>query len=179
MAGQPAPTIILKKTFMNKFKLPAFGFALVLLITSCKKEDVQPTKPSVNTATTAQALNSSEWRSLTNWSTLKGEKTSYFSKVSDSAITTEVAQAGLVLAFAKDNNGIQSLPLSEKDNSYWYYQVSRGSISFSTDATDTGAKQFSYFIFSKQQLAELDASGYSKSKLMQMSYNDLAGLLKK
>jgi len=164
---------------MNKFKLPVFGFALLLLIASCKKEDVQPPKPSVNTNATAQAVNSSDWRSLTNWSTLKGEKTTYFSKLSDSAITTEVAQAGLVLAFARDNNGIQSLPLSEKDNSYWYYQISRGNISFSTDATNPSAKQFSYFVFSKQQLAQLDASGYSKSKLMQMSYNDIAGLLKK
>jgi hypothetical protein len=163
---------------MKNFKLPVLGFSLLLFVASCKKEDVKPVDASVNQNALVSA-NSSQWKSLSNWSTLAGDKATYFSKLADSAITADVARTGLVLAFAKGDEGIQALPFSGKDNSYWYYQISKGSISFTTDASNASVKQFSYFVFSQQQLQQLEASGYSKSKLMQMTYNDVATLLKK
>lgn len=170
---------------MNKFKLSAFGFGLMLLIASCKKEDVQQANASKTQAPASMATTAtSEWRSLNNWTSSKGEKvTAYFSKVSDSAVTTDVARSGLVLAFFKNSEGVQSLPFLQKNNSYWYYQVAKGSISFSVEdysgTIKLNANQFTYFVFTPQKLQELGSAGYSKSKLMQMSYADIAGLLKK
>lgn len=153
----------------------------MLLIISCKKEDVQKTATANNSLSNIN-LKSSQWNSLSNWSSSKTENiTTYFSTLSDSAITAEVANAGLVLVYKKNGNDIQSLPFQEKDSKiYWYYQVSKGSIRISSDNSDgqnLGSYSFSYFIFTPQQISFLEAKGKTKLNLLQLSYGQAASIL--
>lgn len=167
-----------------KNKLSVFCFALVVVIASCKKNDVAPANSSTNTISSVSPSSTSQWKSLSIWSTAKGNNvTTYSSKVADSSITADITKSGLVLAYFKNANGIQSLPYQEKDNSsFAYYQVSKGSLTFSVDnysgSTTLNKSSFAYFIFTAEKLKNLRSSGYSKSKLMQMSYSDIANLLK-
>jgi hypothetical protein len=140
----------------------------------------------VATATASVATKAPEWRSFTNWTSSKGEKfTTYSSKVADSTITSAVANSGLVLTFSKNGNNIQALPFQEKgtNDSYWYYQVSKGALTLSCDnysgTASLNTAGFKYFIFSTEQLKELEAKGYSKIKLMQLAYEDVAALTNK
>jgi hypothetical protein len=180
---------------MKKHKLPVLGLGLMLMIASCKKTDVQQESTLGNpavAATTASAIpassttNASEWKTLSNWASSKQEKfTTYSSKIEDASITSAVTSSGLILAFAKNGSSIQAMPFQQKgtNDSYWYYQVSKGSITFSCDAysgtqslNDAG---FTYFVLSAEQLKDLAANGHSKTQLMQLSYENLATLLKK
>jgi hypothetical protein len=147
---------------------------------------VQHNNTPVNTTTAAQVKStSSDWKTVNNWSARKNEKfTTLSSKVADSSLSLEVAKHGLVLAFAKINNTIKSLPFQERNatDAYWYYQVSKGAISFSIDqyeATQSMATgTFKYFVFSPGQLKDLEARGYSKIKLMLLPYEELQALFK-
>lgn len=171
---------------MNKLKLPALALGLVLLATSCKKTDLQhPSLPAAPTATAVAPAKASGWKNLTNWTSVKGNQfTTFATRVSDSSITADVAHNGLVLAFAKNGNSIQALPFQEKDarGAYWYYQVANGKILVNCDsyintqpASATGLR---YFVFSASRLKTLEAQGYSKIKLMQLTYEDLSSLVK-
>ena len=113
---------------MKNYKLPFLGFALVLLITSCRKEDVRQTNEAESV--TSGTVTKAQWNSFSTWENLKSENGStYFSKVSDSSITNEVMNGGLVLVYKKSGSDIQSLPFQEKESkTYWYYQASKGSI---------------------------------------------------
>lgn len=173
---------------MNKHKLPVIGFSLLLLITSCKKNDVQyENKSNVPTAASATiSAKSADWASVNNWSSSKGTKyTTYSSSIADSSITSAVTSSGLILAFAKSGNAIKALPFQEKGttDAFWYYQVSTGSITLSCDvysgtpALNTAG--FKYFVFTPEQLKDLAAKGHSKSELMQLSYEGVAALLNK
>jgi hypothetical protein len=174
---------------MNKHKLPVLGLGLMLLIASCKKNDVQHESKTTNPAPVATALNaksSSEWTSVSNWSSSKAEKfTTYNSSIGDSSITSAVAGSGLVLTFAKSGDAIKSLPFQEKGttDAYWYYQVSKGTITLSCDVYSgtpaLNTSGFKYFIFSPEQLKDLEAKGHSKTELMQLSYEGVAALLNK
>jgi hypothetical protein len=170
---------------MNKHKLSVLGFSLLLLITSCKKNDVQHEDTTTNpTAITAPAITkASEWRSFTNWTSSKEEKfTSHSSKVTDSTITNAVATSGLVLAFSKAGNTIQALPFQEKgtNDSYWYYQISKDAITLSCDSykgtAPVNTTEFKYFVFTPDQLKDLETKGYSKMKLLQLTYEEVAAL---
>ena len=105
---------------MNKHTLPVIGFSLLLLITSCKKTDVQQennlASPAATTVATASSTASvSDWKTLSNWNSSKSEKfTSYSAIVEDSTISNAVAGSGLVLAFVKNGNTVSALPIEEK-----------------------------------------------------------------
>jgi len=171
---------------MNKHKLPVLGFSLLLLITSCKKTDVQQDSNSPTPVSASISSSSPDWKSITNWSSYKTEKfTTFNTKIEDSTITNAVAASGLVLAFTKNGNNINVLPFQEKgtNDSYWYYQVSKGAISISCDAYDSSesltATSLKYFVFSPEQLNDLEAKGHSKITLLQLSYEEIVTLLNK
>ena len=172
---------------MIKHKLPVLGLGLILLITSCKKTDVQqpslPEQPAEVAAVASASIKASEWKTLGNWSTLKSEKFStHNSSIADSSITSSVTGTGLVLAYVKNGTTINALPFQEKGTkgSFWYYQVSNGSIIFSCDdysgSQSLSSSEFKYFVFTPEQLAGLEAKGYSKVKLMQMTYEEVAAI---
>lgn len=166
---------------MKNYKFPFMGFTLLLLIASCKKEDVRQT--TSNDVSSATVSKTSQWNTLSNWSNSSTENvTTYFSKMTDSTVTSDVVNAGLVLVYKKSGSEIQALPFQEKDSkTYWYYQVSKGSIRINSDNNDgqtLSAQAFSYIVFSPQQLSKLEASGKSKFDLLQLSYDQATSLLK-
>lgn len=156
------------------------GFALMLLIVSCKKEDVQQVNPSTKISSGNKV---SGWNSLSNW--IKSEidsTTAYSTKITDTSINSDVIKSGLVLLFKKNGNEIQSLPFQQKETkSYWYYQVSKGSIRVTSANNEQGqslADQFYYFVLSSQKLSTLAASGKTKLDLMQLTFEQASTLLK-
>jgi hypothetical protein len=169
---------------MNKHKLPILGFSLLLLITACKKNDVQQENMEATpTVSAAVSTPVSKWKTMNNWASSKGEKfTTYASSIGDSSITTAVVNNGLVLAFVKIENSVNALPFQQKgtNDAYWYYQVSTENVSFSVDSYKgtqaLNAAEFKYFAFSPEQLKDLETKGYSKIKLMQLSYEEVAAL---
>jgi len=175
---------------MNKHKLPVLGLSLILLITSCKKNDVQHENTLGNAPVAAAAVaataKASDWKMLSSWSSAKGDKfTTYSTKVSDSSITNSVTSRGLVLAFVKNGSTINALPFQQKgsNDSYYYYQVSDGSITLSCDnysgTANLSSEAFKYFVFSPEKLKDLESQGYTKIKLMQLAYEDVAALFTK
>jgi hypothetical protein len=174
---------------MNKHKLPVLGFSLLLLIASCKKNDVQHENTLGNSpvaAAMAASAKASDWKTLSSWASAKGDKfTTYSSKVSDSSITSSVTSRGLVLAFVKNGSTINALPFQQKgtNDSYYYYQVSNGTITLSCDnysgTANVSSEAFKYFVFTPEKLKDLESQGYTKIKLMQLAYEDVAALFTK
>ncbi|HJW15818.1 MAG TPA: hypothetical protein VJ499_01780 [Flavisolibacter sp.] len=174
---------------MNKHKLPVLGLSLILLITSCKKNDVQHENTLGNSpvaAAMAASAKASDWKTLSSWASAKGDKfTTYTSKITDSSITSSVTSRGMVLAFVKDGSTINALPFQKKgtNDSYYYYQVSNGSISLSCDnysgTANLSSEVFKYFVFTPEKLKDLESQGYTKIKLMQLAYEDVAALFTK
>jgi hypothetical protein len=162
---------------MKKYKVSLVGFALMLMVASCKKEDVQVK----NTAASTTASPASQWKSLTNWSTSTSDnQTNYSSKLSDSTITGGVATGGLVLVFKKSGSTIQSLPFEETESkTYWYYQVSKGTVQVnSNNNQNLNEQSFSYFVVTPEKLSSLEASGKTRLDLLQLSYEQAVALLK-
>ena len=167
---------------MNKLKLLVLSLGLILLITSCKKSDSQNHDILMNGAPASQA---SEWKTVSNWISAKGEEfTSYYSRIEDTTITNSVANSGLVLAFTKNGNGIYTLPFEEKGTKdFWHYQIHKGAITFSLD--DYSTKQsltttgFKYYVFTPEKLKDLEAKGHSKIELIKLSYENVTAILSK
>jgi hypothetical protein len=162
---------------MKKYKVSLVGFALMLMVASCKKEDVQVK----NTPTSTTASPASQWKSLTNWSTSTSDnQTNYSSKLSDSTMTGSVATGGLVLVFKKSGSTIQSLPFQETESkTYWYYQVSKGTVQVNSNNNENLDQQsFSYFVITPEKLSGLEASGKTRLDLLQLSYEQAVALLK-
>jgi hypothetical protein len=165
---------------MKNYKLPVLGFALMILVAACKKEDVQIKDASKIASAVSTA---SQWQSFSNWSSSKNDNaTTYSSKVVDSTITANVAGAGVVLVFKKTGKDIQSLPFQEKENkTYWYYQVSKGSVQINSDnnsVQNLKEQSFSYFVITPEKLSSLEASGKTKMDLLQLTYDQAVSLLK-
>jgi hypothetical protein len=162
---------------MKKYKVSLVGFALMLMVASCKKEDVQVK----NTPASTTASPASQWKSLTNWSTSTSDnQTNYSSKLSDSTITGSVATGGLVLVFKKSGSTIESLPFQETESkTYWYYQVSKGTVQVNSNNNENLDQQsFSYFVITPEKLSGLEASGKTRLDLLQLSYEQAVALLK-
>ena len=163
---------------MKNNQVSLFGFALMLLIASCKKEDVQVKNTAASTVSST-----SQWKSLTNWSNSGSDnQATVSSKISDSTITSNVAAGGLVLVFKKSGTDVQSLPF-QQDNSktFWYYQVSKGSVQINVDdnsADNLNSQSFSYFVITPEKLSSLEANGKTRLDLLQLTYEQAAALLK-
>jgi len=167
---------------MKNFKLPVLGVALLLTIVSCKKEDVNKTNTESQAISSSGSLQEAKWVSLNNWSLSTTENVAtYFSTMSDTLIVNDVAKSGLVLVYKKTGSEIKLLPFQEKDTkTFWYYQVSNGSIRINSDNNDgknLNQHSFSYIIITPEQLSTLEASGKTKFDLMQLSYKEAASLL--
>lgn len=168
---------------MKSIKLPLFGFAIVLLVSSCRKEDVAAPNVSKTVSATSVAK-ASGWMSLNNWfSSTTDNSTTYFSKISDTTITADVAKSGLVLVYVKTGSQTQALPFQDQaTNTYWYYQVSNGSLRVNGDNSSANenfkGKNILYFVLTSQQVADLESKGKSKLDLMQLTYDQAAVLLK-
>jgi hypothetical protein len=164
---------------MKNHKFAFLGFGLMLLIASCRKEDIH----AKNEPDNLSAVSNTAWKSLGNWSSSTTEDvTTYFSKVSDSVITGNVVSAGFVLVFKKTGSDIQSLPFQEKDSkAYWYYQVSKESIQINcinNAGQNLNGQSFSYFIITPEKLSALEANGKTRLDLLQLSYEQAVVLLK-
>jgi hypothetical protein len=163
---------------MKNYQVSLFGVALMVLVVSCKKEDVQ----AKNTATSTVS-STIQWKSLKNWSSTGSDsQATLSSKVSDSSITSSVAAGGLALVFKKNGTDVQSLPFQENDSkTFWYYQISKGSVQINVDnnsGDNLNSQAFSYFIITPEKLSSLEASGKTKLDLLQLSYEQAVALLK-
>ena len=82
----------------------------------------------------------------------------------------------MVLLFVKANNTTQMLPVKIEQTDF-YYQVEDGSISITAmGATVDKNYEYTYFVFSKDQLQKLGEKGFSKSQLVKMAYEPLKQL---
>jgi len=83
---------------MKSYKLPILGIGLMLLMASCKKEDV---RQPISKDSTSGASSKTQWSSLSAWGNSTTENaTTYFSKLTDSS--TENAETQVWLDFSKD-----------------------------------------------------------------------------
>jgi hypothetical protein len=169
---------------MNKHKLMVLGLSAVLFASSCKKNDMES---SIAQASAAKAVQTSEWKSISKWSTQSQENYAvYSSNLQDSSISSSVASQGLVLAYKKNGSTVSALPYEEKAGAgsyFWYYQVSQGGIAIMADAyggatTPASSLGFKYFVISADKLSQLESAGHSKAELMKLSYDEASALLK-
>jgi len=183
---------------MKNVKLPILGLSLVLLIASCKKDDLKQTTADATSNTELLSdADTTGWQTSTKWETVDQQSYSvrYFN-IQDANITSDVADNGLVLLYKKNGTAINALPFeegtaaatttedaSEKTNAnYWYHQVSEGSLLISCDVytseTPVTANSFKYFIVTPEKLQSLQQDGHTAEELMNLSYTDAAKLLK-
>jgi hypothetical protein len=177
---------------MNKQKIAILALSLSLMVTACKKNDLQSSQAQANaTASTAAAAatsaKTSEFKAVSNWNNTKQDKfTSFYSKVADSSITSSVVSKGMILVYKKSGNTVNALPFDEKGTNdiFWYYQAAQGSLLISSDVYGTSqtlpaGQSFAYFVITPEQLSTLVANGQSKAALLNLSYDKAVALLNK
>lgn len=166
---------------MNKHKSSILGIAVLFLLASCKKVDVQHEALPAVEETSKVSVN--QWKNL-SWNASKQEQfTVHYGKISDNTLSSAVAEDGLVLVYKKTGTTVTALPAEDKaTGNFWYYQVSENTIMVNCDAY--GANQaidknqsFNYFILSSEKIKELEAAGTSKADLLQLTYEQAAALL--
>lgn len=182
---------------MKNVKLPVLGLSLVLLMASCKKNDYKEASATdATTATASSEADSLGWKTSSTWENAdQGSFSVHYFTIQDSAITSDVADNGMVLVFKKNGTAVNALPFEEATSvaqtatekttnaNYWYHQVSTGSLLISCDlykaaATPDNANSFKYFVLTPEKLQSLETSGYTAEKLMNLSYSAAASLLK-
>lgn len=187
LRGQPLFKNTIQISSMNKHKISILGFALIVLVSSCRKNDVRHEEQAAAPAATeaVAAVKPASWQSY-NWKATSEDKFKvYNTSISDSAITASVVESGMVLVYKKDGNSVNLLPFSEKGSDlFWHYQVSEGTIGISLDAYGTSKdsqpqSEFSYFVFTPAQIAALEAKGTSKAALMSISYENAVAITRK
>jgi hypothetical protein len=168
-----------KKTFsMKRITIVALGI-LMIAASSCTKDELRSeqeyTEPVIETtATAAPAATVSGWQPVREW-TVAEESKAQSGSITNTHITPDVVDNGLVLVFAKKGDITQSLPYTDAGDIYWNYQVEEGKILINAAAV-TGAvkidrqQAFQYVVVSKEQLDALEAKGVSKSELINFSY---------
>jgi hypothetical protein len=180
---------------MKNVKLPILGLSLVLLITSCKKDDF---KEEALTDAPASVIgldgaDSVGWKTSGAWESADQETFSvrYFS-IDDANITDDVVENGLVLLFKKNGTSVNAMPFEEEGSAaaeegvskanYWYHQVTEGSLLISCDVYEkTKApgteNSFKYFVVTPEKLQTLEADGHTSEELMGLSYQKAVALL--
>ncbi|HVG12009.1 MAG TPA: hypothetical protein VM843_03350 [Flavisolibacter sp.] len=174
-----------------KILKPSFSILMLLVLaTSCKKNDFLDENVPTETAASAPELSlntdSSAWYSSSKWDIAAQEDFSvHYINVADNKITADVVDNGLVLVFKQNSAGVAALPVEESgkgESQYWYHQVTEGNLLISAD-TYGGAKApdasstFKYFILTSQSLKTLEANGYTLDRLMGLSYQEASELL--
>lgn len=176
-----------KKQNMKNLK-PLVPVAIMLLTFSCRKNDFrEETTPEVpqttNELSEAATTIAETWQSPSSWEQSKQKKyTVFYTKINDQAITADVVAKGLVLAYQKNGEAIQSLPYeNKKSSSYWYHQISEGSILILCDSYGTyspaSGNAFTYLVITPDELKTLQANGHSVGDLMSLSYDQVKSLL--
>jgi hypothetical protein len=183
---------------MKIMKWPILGLSIVLVATSCNKEDFKE-EAAADLTTSSARLNQADtigWKSSAKWETADQQTFSvrYFT-IEDPAITTDVADNGLVLLFKRSGSAINALPFEEgqasentaddaenNTSNYWYHQVAEGSLLISCDVyskatTPDNANSFKYFVITPEKLQSLETDGYTTEKLMNLDYTEAAALL--
>lgn len=176
---------------MKSLQFPLLGLLAMLLIVSCKKEDLQnPSALSAAGKVDSVAVSfktASDWSTISDWNTVNQQKFSvYYANIKGANIAASDADNGLVLVYMKNNTtgAIVPLPFEEKTadyTHYWYYQVTGGNILISCDvngAAKEPGQQFSfkYIVSSDKTVGALEQKGYSRADLMKMPYNDVMKL---
>ena len=157
-------------------KIQIIGLVLLFALFSCKKNDIENNQVQTSQIENAKNTQSSSWATIQNWT---GSGNSFQSTINDKNITAAVASEGLVLLFVKTNNSTQMLPV-KIDQTDFYYQVEDGSISINAMVSNGSAIdksfEYTYVVFSKDQLQKLEEKGFSKSQLVKMAYEPLKQL---
>lgn len=174
---------------MNKQKFSILALSLALMVTACKKNDLQSSQAQANAtaAAAASTVKTSQFKAVGNWNNFKQDKfTSFYSKIEDSTITSSVVSKGMILVYKKSGNTINALPFDEKGNNdiFWYYQAAQGSLLITSDVYGSNqslpaAQSFAYFVITPEQLNTLVANGQSKAGLLNLSYEKALALLNK
>ena len=186
---------------MKNVKLPILGLSLLLLVASCKKDDFKEDSATDTTASSSALTDADglSWKSASQWETTNQETFSvHYFTITDSSITADVADNGMVLVFKKAGNSINALPFEEAKSgtegstsgaeattnaNYWYHQVAEGSLLISYDVysaskTPDNANSFQYFVITPEKLQNLQNDGYDSEKLLNLNYTEAATLLK-
>ena len=154
-------------------KIQIIGLVLLFALFSCKKNDIENNQVETAQIENSKTTQSSGWTTIQNWS---GSGNSFQSSISDKNITTAIASEGMVLLFVKANNSTHLLPV-KIDQTDFYYQVEDGSISITAMGASADKNyEYTYVVFSKDQLQKLDEKGFSKSQLVKMAYEPLKQL---
>jgi hypothetical protein len=166
---------------MNKHQSSILGTALLFLLASCSKMDVQK-QEELPEATVEAPVSTGAWKALSLNSSKQEGFTVHTAQISDLGLSASVAEEGLVLVFRKNGNATITLPSEDAAGNFWYYQVSENSIQINCDAY--GANQevernqnFNYFILSSEKIKSLEEKGTSKADLLQLTYEQAAALL--
>lgn len=172
---------------MNKRQLSAFTFGMVLLAASCRKMDKLHQPASIENAAVksiAAAPVANTWQT-TQWNSNKQEKfTTFSTSIKDSSITLGVMSKGLVLVYLNHRSEVVSLPHQQKESgeAFWYHQLSKSNLQINCDAYDAttspSSVQIKYFVITPDKLTALAQAGYDKMRLMTLSYENTAALLK-
>lgn len=145
-------------------KILFLSLILIVAIASCKKEDNK-----MDSAQTAQnAVIASDWKTV-EWN---ASDSVYEGVLPDEKISSDIVSNGLILVYAKSNTN-QLLP-AKIGNSNLFYQVENGSVKINANNTSPDkALQFSYIIFSKEQLNTLTQKGVTTPELIKMNYEQV------
>jgi hypothetical protein len=174
---------------MRIIKIFSIAFTLVTLV-SCQKDAIdapvyteEAASEAVNT-TTASTATLSAWMPVSNWNSSKKQTgTSWSGTIDDVSITADIANNGLILAFAKNGNAGQSLLYMQAGNAYWYYQVEQGHIVINTETVNGNSidrnQSFQYVVLSADQLDELSGKGIFRDDLIKLSWEEATALFKK
>lgn len=164
---------------MKRISIITAGIFMIAA-SSCSKNELRSeqlyTAPVVE-ATAAAAPSTatvSAWQPVSEWSAVQEGK-AHSGSISNAAITTGVADNGLVLVFAQKGNSTQSLPYTDGDV-YWNYQVEEGKVVINAAGTKDGMtidrqQAFQYVVLSKEQLDVLETKGITKNELINLSYS--------
>lgn len=146
-------------------KILFLSLILIVAISSCKKEDNK--MESAQTAENAVIV--SDWKTV-EWN---ASDSIYEGALPDEKISSDIVSNGLILVYAKSNNTNQLLP-AKIGNSNLFYQVENGSVKINANNTSPNeALQFSYIVFSKEQLNTLAQKGITTLELIKMNYEQV------
>ncbi|MBO9572200.1 MAG: hypothetical protein J7497_08335 [Chitinophagaceae bacterium] len=165
---------------MKNLKTPFAGLAILCTVLSCQKNVQQlnfTENPPVAIAASTQNLNliESDWNKNLSWTKVELPSHTVFYTNIKTNISAETETQGLIRVFKSSNSSTsQSLPFEEAiegQKYYWYYQVTEDNVMISVDvygSKDNPATESSFksVVLSKEAVANLEAKGNTKSRLM-------------
>ena len=167
---------------MKNLKTPLAALAILLAVSSCKKDDLQHTSSSETNLETVSPTQSSgiqttEWTATSEWSKIERPAHLVFHTNMPANVTAETAEQGLVRVYASTPDGEKSLPFETMVNGqkqYWYYQVTEGNVMIAIDVYGSTLNPgnglvFKTVILEKKAVEDFRAKGTSADDLMTLS----------